>query len=111
MTTVLCLPGVEVWLISSVVSNELLIYSKLVLKMMALPSRIVAKLGISPGQSVARRAVEGCFPAVLGMCGSGAGPAVSQGRECLRALAWRKGGDVHGGRGGRIGSMVSHTAV
>ena len=34
------------WLISSVVSNELLIYSKLVLKMMALPSRIVAKLGI-----------------------------------------------------------------
>ena len=36
----------HVWLISSVVSNELLIYSKLVLKMMALPSRIVAKLGI-----------------------------------------------------------------
>ena len=36
----------QVWLISSVVSNELLIYSKLVLKMMALPTRIVAKLGI-----------------------------------------------------------------
>ena len=64
-----------------------------------------------PGQSAARRAVEGCFPAVLGMCGSGAGPTVSHGRECLRSLAWGKGGDVHDGRGGRIVSMVSHTAA
>ena len=64
-----------------------------------------------PGQSAARRAVEGCFPAVLGMCGSGAGPAASQGRECLRTLAWGEGGDVRGGRGRRIGSLVPHTAA
>ena len=39
-----------------------------------------------PGQSAARRAAEGCFPAVLGMCGSGAWPATAQGWECLRTL-------------------------
>ena len=64
-----------------------------------------------PGQSAARRAVEGCFPAVLGMCGSGAGPAALQGRECLSTLAWGEGGDVRGGRGRRIGSLVPHTAA
>jgi len=44
VTTVLYL--FQVWLLGSVVSNEVLIYNKLVLTTVAFPSRIVAKLGM-----------------------------------------------------------------
>lgn len=44
VTTVLYI--LQVWLLGSVVSNEVLIYNKLVLTMVAFPSRIVAKIGM-----------------------------------------------------------------
>ncbi|KAL7554671.1 hypothetical protein ACHAWF_018171 [Thalassiosira exigua] len=44
VTTVLYI--LQVWLLGSVVSNEVLIYNKLVLTTVAFPSRIVAKLGM-----------------------------------------------------------------
>jgi len=45
VTTVLYI--LQVWLLGSVVSNEVLIYNKLVLTTVAFPSRIVAKIGMA----------------------------------------------------------------